>query len=90
MMVVAAAAWGWPTTFGTVTGPATCDRVALEREERRGRPGPFTTTSWRPSWAAAGVHWMRPEVGSIAIPAGAVGSENVRMSPASGSAAWAA
>src|SRR5690242_453130 len=84
--VAAASGCVWPTTSGTVTGVPTW----IEYSWSAKAPWvscTFTMTFCIPSCAAVGVHCTTPVLGSIVIPAGAVGSENVSTSPASGSVA---
>ena len=81
--IVAAAALCWPTTSGTVTASATCDGIALQRE-KAAHVLHLDDDVVRSSCVTVGVHRMSPEAASIAMPAGAVGSEKVRMSPAIG------
>ena len=71
----------------TATGPLLVARTAIVKPCWSLRPPESVTrtvTLVLPTWPSVGVQAIRPVLASIVIPAGAVGSEKVRVSPASG------
>jgi hypothetical protein len=89
LIALCAAACSWPTTSGTLTGTGAATTISRKLCGANRPPWSWTrtVTGWLPIWPALGVHWIRPLAALMLMPAGAVVSEKVSVSPGSGSLA---